>query len=89
MKKHYHHGKAYWQVRPIGIGRCEGCAFASLERDCPDHNLSDHACFISENDENGDEIVIKDVIWIPATNKGMTAYVAAVLGATDENEDTS
>lgn len=84
MKKHYHKGKAYWQVSPVFTGRCLGCAFDQLDGDCPDPNLSDHACYDSEYDKDGNEVPLKDVIWIPAIKKGMAEYVAKKLGADDE-----
>ena len=94
MKKHYYQGKAFWRVKGLSEGGCTGCHFHTNHVEygnaCPnDQEPRHHAlCYDYEELEDGTEVTTRDEIWIPATNKGMAAYVALKLGADDENEDT-
>lgn len=97
MKKHYYRGKAFYRVKSVSEGECNGCHFKSHPLEYPDEcpNNAERArwyhepCWDYEELEDGTEVTTRDDIWIPATKKAMAAYVALKLGAADENEDTS
>ena len=93
MKKHYYQGKAFWRVKGLIEGNCDGCHFHTNHVEygnaCPnDQEPRRHAsCFDSDENDDGTEVVVvhTDEIWIPATKKGMAAYVALKLGAADDD----
>ena len=77
-------GKKYTIVPELVEGSCQGCALDDYDV-CPNNDTSTpHQCWDEESEGND-----VNTILIPATKKAMAAYVAAKLGVTDENEDTS